>query len=284
MQLQWKHTQVGAEWIEALKTAQALQGEKALLLQPETGEGCKVSSAEDSWWNSVQCIEQGEPELCCATAGDAQPSHLSKVSHRTLQSTGLSMASVAFTARRCRDTSGLLPRGCERQCKVWSLPGTASTGTRSHQQNFPSLAGPDLLTPEYKQCQEKGICQCSGHTVLLQGHCSTRSWAALLLQMLLCRQGGSKGRINSVQAVVAENWRKLSLARNIVPRSSPLRVFLLARLKEGSNPRSGEKRRKTGEASIKRGWEKMTWWPSYTNRSCLGVKNSANRRLLLDRV
>lgn len=117
------------------------------------------------------------------------------------------MASAAFTAGRCRDTSGLLPRSGEKGCKGLIPPWQVCAGTASRRDTIPSAALPfSWLSLIYSDqsinsARKKVLCQYSGHTL----PCSTRSWAALLLQVLLCRQGGSKERINSVRAVVAES-------------------------------------------------------------------------------
>lgn len=146
---------------------------------------------------------QGEPGLCCARRCPALPA----LPPELPQNSRVGMANAAFTAGRSRDTSGLLPTELWKGDKVWSLPGMAELAQDSHDPISSislQLAGPDLLRAGYKQCQEKALCEYSGHTLLLQGHCSTRSWAAPLLQMLL----GSKERISSAQAVVAESELK----------------------------------------------------------------------------
>lgn len=67
------------------------------------------------------------------------------------------------------------------------------------------LAGPDLLRPEYKQCQEKGALSVVWAHLAAAGLLHRTLLGSSSAQMLLCRQGGSKERINSVQAVVAES-------------------------------------------------------------------------------
>lgn len=176
----------------------------------------------------------------------------------------------------------LCPWSCERGGKVWSLLGMAAlaqlpAGTRSHQQHFPS-AGWAWFTQTRVETVPGKRCFVSS----LGTPCCCRVAAAHTPGQLFCCRcsfvGKEAARRESTlfkQWWLSQNWRKLSLTRNVVLGTSPLRVFLLAGLKEGSNPKRGEKRRKTSETSVERGWKEVACWPSYASRSCFN--RSANK-------
>lgn len=238
-------------WVNTgFEKSPGLQKKKALLLQPEAGEGCKISCAHVCCWSSVQCREQGEPQLLCAVPGDAQPcqpSHLSKAKQ------ALSWGRQGLLLQQGgADTSGLLPMELWKGRQSLIPPWHGCAGTAASRDTIPSAVFPfgwlGLIYSDYKQCQEKGTLS------VLWAHLAAAAHAPE--QLFCCRWSFAGKEAPRREPTLfklwwlSQNWRKLSLNKNIVLGSSLLRVFLLARLKEGSNPRSGEKRRKTTEASI----------------------------------
>lgn len=150
-----------------------------------------------------------------------------------------------------KTTLGFCLQTSERECKVLIPPLHVHAGTAS------SIGTIRSATFFF---QLKGINNASknGTLSVLWAHltawesqyiflCSTSGADALM------QAKGSKERISFAWAAIAEKgWSELelSLARNTALGSSPLRPLSLAGLEEGSNPRSGERKKKKGEASV----------------------------------
>lgn len=136
------------------------------------------------------------------------PSPASKVSQSRA---GTEDGKGCFYSREVQTRLWAAAHGAVKGGQSLSPPRHGCAGTASSRDTIPSAAFPfswlRLIYSAWSinSARKKVLCQYSGHTLLLQGHCSTRSRAALLLQMLLCRQGGSERRINPVQPVVAES-------------------------------------------------------------------------------
>lgn len=187
---------MGAEWLQALKKSS--QRGKALLLQPEAGEGCQVSCASDCCW--VLCSEQGELGM----PSPASPPTWAKCPSKA----GTAWAEegeCCFYSREVQTDLGCCPWSCERGAKsgpslAWLCWHSCQQGHHPISSALLRLPGPGLLRLETVPGKRRSVGALGTPCC-----CSTRSWAAPLLQMLLCRQGGSKDRTDSVQAVVAES-------------------------------------------------------------------------------
>lgn len=140
-------------------------------------KGKSIAAAARGWWRLSSFLCQWlllSSVQWAGWAGDAQPcqpSHLSKVSQQSRDCLGWG-GRVLLLQQGGADRSGLLPMELWKGGKVWSLPGMAvlaqlPAGTPSHQQRSPSAAWAGF-TQTRNSARKKALCQCSGHTLLLQ--------------------------------------------------------------------------------------------------------------------